>query len=190
MSLTVLLPSSQINAPLAAVVLHPHPQYGGDMDSHVVTTACRVYADRGATTMRFNFRGTDRSEGAYAGGVGEAEDARSAIAAVREIIGDAPVVLIGYSFGAMVASAVARDTMVDGLVLISPPVAAGPVPVIPLGLRTLIITGEEDDIAPCGSLKGFGTDSCCVICVPGASHAWWPGIDVLATTLAEFAQAT
>jgi hypothetical protein len=23
---------------LAAVVLHPHPQYGGDMDNHVVTS--------------------------------------------------------------------------------------------------------------------------------------------------------
>ena len=44
-------------ARLAAVVLHPHPLYGGDMDNHVVTSLVGGLNALGATTLRFNFRG-------------------------------------------------------------------------------------------------------------------------------------
>ncbi|MEX0750192.1 MAG: hypothetical protein WD359_05225, partial [Dehalococcoidia bacterium] len=78
---------------LAAVVLHPHPQYGGDMDSHVVMTLFDVLADEGATTLRFNFRGTGASEGDFDAGRGGAADAQAAVAYVRERSRDASLVL-------------------------------------------------------------------------------------------------
>ena len=55
-----------------AVVAHPHPLYGGTMDNKVVTTVARAFADRGAATVRFNFRGVGGTEGAHDEGRGEA----------------------------------------------------------------------------------------------------------------------
>ncbi len=92
---------------IAAVVLHPHPLYGGDMDSHVVLALRTAFAEAGATTLRFNFRGTGRSQGAYDDGRGEANDARVAIAAIRELQPGRSILLAGYSFGAHVAANVA-----------------------------------------------------------------------------------
>src|SRR6516225_6660796 len=63
-------------APRAAIICHPHPQYGGDMDNSVVTAATQALAERGFATLRFNFRGVGESEGSYAGGRGEIDDAR------------------------------------------------------------------------------------------------------------------
>ena len=59
---------------------HPHPQYGGDMDNHVVTDLVPHAQRAGVATLRFNFRGTGHSTGSYAHGVGEADDARAAVA--------------------------------------------------------------------------------------------------------------
>jgi hypothetical protein len=174
------------DGPLAAVVLHPHPQYGGDMHNHVVAAACQALARHGATTLRFNFRGVGGSEGGYDGGRGEAEDARNAIAAVRALAPGAGLVLAGYSFGAMVAAGIAGAADLAGLVLISPPVSAAPLAQLPDGLHTLIIAGERDDLAPAGPLASLGAPERRVVAVPGADHGWWPGIEVLAAEIIRF----
>src|SRR5438445_2602075 len=71
------------DARLCAVVLHPHPLYGGDMDNHVVTALCAALNALGATTLRFNFRGAGASEGRHDNGRGEVEDAVEAVRFVR-----------------------------------------------------------------------------------------------------------
>lgn len=91
------------NSRFAAVVLHPHPLYGGDMDNHVVLALRAALADAGATTLRFNFRGAGRSQGDYDHGRGEAGDARAAIRELRQLRPGCRMLLIGYSFGAQVA---------------------------------------------------------------------------------------
>ena len=113
----------------AALVLHPHPQYGGDMHNHVVEALSSLCA-RDATTLRFNFRGAGRSSGAYAGGRGEVDDARAALAELRRAAPDAPVALAGYSFGAQIAAVLAADEPVEALLLVSPPLMDGrPLPI-------------------------------------------------------------
>ena len=174
-------------AALAAVVLHPHPQYGGDMDNHVVLGLCEALAGAGATVMRFNFRGTGRSEGAYDGGRGEADDARAALASVRDLRPDARMVLAGYSFGAMVAAQVAQDDGdLAGLVLVSPPVGMIDLPAPPASLPALLITGDADHIAPPQALQKYANDAPRVVAVAGADHGWWPGLDRLAEEVAAF----
>ena len=50
------------DAPIA-VVLHPHPLHGGNMNNRVVYTLYNSFADSGFSVLRFNFRGVGRSQG-------------------------------------------------------------------------------------------------------------------------------
>lgn len=81
------------------VVCHPHPQYGGDMQNNVVEALCETAAANGVGALRFNFRGTGRSEGRYDNGIGEQEDVRAALAYLRDVpeVDAARVALAGYS---------------------------------------------------------------------------------------------
>jgi len=170
---------------LAAVVMHPHPQYGGDMDSHVVTTLCGVLSDAGATTLRFNFRGAGASEGSYDGGRGETADGRAAVGYMRPVAPSAALVLAGYSFGAGIAAAVAGEVAPLALVLASPPgqIAADG---LPDGVRALIVTGDRDQIAPAAALRELESPGRTVAIVEGVDHFWFPGADRLAEAVGAF----
>jgi len=111
-------------ASAAAVICHPHPQYGGDMDSPVVRIAAEVLAELGFATLCFNFRGVGASDGSFDHGVGEVDDALAALQHLREVSGIETLTLAGYSFGSMVAIAAApRAANVDRLLAIAPPLA-------------------------------------------------------------------
>jgi alpha/beta superfamily hydrolase len=86
----------------ATIVCHPHPQYGGDMDSSVVTAVTQALAARGVATLRFNFRGVGASGARYDDGRGETDDARRAIAALRERTRGLPLTVCSHSFGSWV----------------------------------------------------------------------------------------
>jgi alpha/beta superfamily hydrolase len=169
---------------LSAVVLHPHPQYGGDMDNHVVVALCRTLAETGATTLRFNFRGAGMSQGAFDGRA-EAHDAIAAVECVRSRLPDAPLVLAGYSFGAGVAAAVAAEVAPAGLVLVSPPPQMLPARLRP-GASTLIVTGARDPIAPPDALRALEGPSCRLLVVEEADHGWWPGAEALINGVAAY----
>ena len=171
---------------LAAVVLHPHPLYGGDMDNHVVAGVCEALAQAGAATLRFNFRGVGASEGSYDGGSGEAADARAAIDALRKHKPDAPVLLAGYSFGAMIAAAVAADCAVAALALVSPPQGMGPLPEMPAGVPVLLITGDRDSLSPAAEVQALASGQVRAVTVAGVDHGWWPGIDTLQSEMLAF----
>jgi alpha/beta superfamily hydrolase len=174
------------HGPLAALVLHPHPQYGGDMDNHVVMALCRVLAEQGATTLRFDFR--------RAGGAGEAfdvfgagvADARAAGAGLRSAVPGTPtLVLAGYSFGAAVAAAAGASLEANALVLVSLPGQS--TASLPDGMPTLIVTGERDEIAPPTRLRGLVAPRREVVVVDGADHFWGSGTERLATAVRSFA---
>ena len=67
----------------AVVVCHPHPQHGGTMHNKVAHTLARSFVRAGFAALRFNFRGTEGSEGEYDDGVGELDDALAAPAIYR-----------------------------------------------------------------------------------------------------------
>lgn len=116
-------PAATSSPQFGAIILHPHPAYGGTMGNNVVMALARVLHDTGHATLRFNFRGVGQSEGHYSEGRGEAEDARAAIAFMQKKLGDdTPLVLAGYSFGSWVAAnVIGEDTTVSHLILVSPP---------------------------------------------------------------------
>jgi len=130
------------------VVSHPHPVYGGTMHNHVVRAIVRAYHDMGYSTLRFNFRGVERSGGAFDNGVGEQEDVMGALQYLSGI-GKTHIDLAGYSFGAWVnALGLDRYDQAERLVMVSPPVSF-----VDFGFLKrhpkirLVIAGSRDDIA-------------------------------------------
>ena len=103
-----------------AVVGHPHPLFGGTMDNKVVTTVARAFADAGAATFRFNFRGVGGSEGTHDEGRGETEDFIRVIDHAHRAMGDLPVWMAGFSFGGGVALRASGRVDFQRLVLVAP----------------------------------------------------------------------
>ena len=71
-------------APIA-IVLHPHPQFGGTMNNQIVYNLFYTFANRGFAALRFNFRGVGRSQGAFDHGTGELSDAASVLDWVQSV---------------------------------------------------------------------------------------------------------
>ncbi|HYI93609.1 MAG TPA: alpha/beta fold hydrolase, partial [Bryobacteraceae bacterium] len=86
----------------AIVVCHPHPQHGGTMHNKVVYRVARGLRKSGAVVLRFNYRGVNLSEGEYGHGSGEIDDAKAALAWLRERYPDLPYSLAGFSFGSRI----------------------------------------------------------------------------------------
>lgn len=177
------------------VICHPHPRYGGDMDSPVVLLAADACARRGLATLRFNFRGVGGSGGAWDEGRGEQDDVRAALAHLRSRLGPpALIALAGYSFGAVMAATVASSgESTAGLALIAPPLASSGwqrfstlAPAGPL----LIVAGGEDTHCPRESLAALARalPAATITLIDGADHFFFhAGHDALAAALGDWA---
>ena len=111
---------------IGLLCLHPLPTHGGMMDSHIYKKAAnRLPEMAGITVIRFNTRGTEseqgKSEGEFGGGVTEKEDVLAAINYCFDVVGVKKLWVTGWSFGTDLALKYARDTRVQGLILLSPP---------------------------------------------------------------------
>jgi alpha/beta superfamily hydrolase len=163
-----------------ALVLHPHPQAGGSMDNPVVERLCDLFAARGASTLRFNFRGVGRSEGAFDGGVGELADAACALDWLKAERPEASKIWVaGYSFGSWIAARLAMERPeVAGLILVSPPANHFDYAFLARS-RTpgLVLHGGRDAIAPAAEverlLADLGGAELDYECVDGADHFWF-----------------
>ncbi len=131
------------------VVTHPHPLYGGDMNNLVVESIVHVYHMKGYSTLKFNFRGVGRSQGAYDNGLGEQKDVLSALSFLADM-GMERIDLAGYSFGAWVnAHALQKDTLAKQMIMVSPPVGFMDFKSIAtMNTLKFVVTGNRDDIAP------------------------------------------
>jgi alpha/beta superfamily hydrolase len=111
--------------PVSVLLCHPHPLFGGTLHNKVVYHAMKAFSASGLPVLRFNFRGTGRSEGIHDFGEGEQDDARAGLAWLKQRYG-LPVIAAGFSFGANVAlRAGATDPDVVGLVSLGTPIEAG-----------------------------------------------------------------
>jgi len=133
--------------PLVAIVCHPLPTEGGTMHNKVVTMTARALRESGATTVRFNFRGTGASEGEFDHGVGEADDLRAVAAWVRDQYPESQLWLAGFSFGAYVSLKCASELAPGMVISIAPPAGRWDFSEIqPPDCPWLVIQGEEDEI--------------------------------------------
>jgi len=169
------LPAGAAAPAMAAVVCHPHPQFGGTMHNKVVFRIAAALVERGIPALRFNFRGVGRSTGAYDEGRGEADDIRAALAALAERYPGVPLLLAGFSFGAWVGLPVGcADARVTHLLGVGVPVAlltadelAG------CDKPKQIIQGELDEYGPRAALEQWFArlpQPKRLTTVPGADH--------------------
>jgi alpha/beta superfamily hydrolase len=109
--------------PLAAVVCHPHPLFGGTMHNKVVYQAAKSLDALGLPVLRFNFRGTGKSEGQHDRGEGERGDVRAALDFLGAEFPNIPLLVVGFSFGCWVGlRAGCEDARVASLIGLGTPV--------------------------------------------------------------------
>ena len=178
------------NPPPAIVVCHPHPQYGGDMHSNVVSAICETAVANGIAALRFNFRGVGASGGTFDHGSGEQDDVRSALAYLRDSpeVDPERVALAGYSFGAVVGLRAAGGEDLRAFVAVSLPTMM-PLTQAKLACPALFVSGDEDEYSDADDLtelvRGLGPRAELKL-LPGLGHFWFGVERDLAAILAPF----
>ena len=176
------LPSGGRDPVATMICLHPLPTHGGMMDSHVFRKASyRLPALAGIAVLRFNTRGTSSvqgtSEGAFDNAVGERFDVAAAIEYAE--FSDLPNIwLVGWSFGTDLTLMHGLDPVVQGAILLSPPLRHA----LPdhlaawadSGKHVVALIPEFDDyLQPPAARERFATiPQAEVIAVDGAKHLW------------------
>jgi uncharacterized protein len=106
-----------------ALVLHPHPLFGGTMHNKVVFRAAAALNDAGLTVLRINFRGVGQSTGEHDYGQGELDDVRAGLDYLSAHYPDQQITLCGFSFGARVGLEIGiADDRATRLISIGTPV--------------------------------------------------------------------
>ncbi len=138
------------DAPVA-LVLHPHPQYGGTMNNKIAYTLYQLFSQRGFSVLRINFRGVGRSQGEFDNGPGELSDAASALDWLQSFNPNASSCWIGgFSFGAWIAMQVLmRRPEIAGFIAVSPPANMYEFTFLaPCPSSGLIVHGSADKLVP------------------------------------------
>jgi len=169
--------------PVATLVcLHPLPTAEGMMDSHVLRKASyRLPALADVAVLRFNTRGTTSARGTSQGEFGEGETERFDVAAALEYTEyhDLPRPwLLGWSFGTELALRWGRDPLVQGVILLSPPLKrAGDADLDAWGADgrpVVALVPEFDDyLRPAEARERFKrVPQAEVVAVDNAKHLW------------------
>jgi hypothetical protein len=137
-------------APIA-LMLHPHPQHGGTMNNKVVYTLYQIFARRGFSVLRFNFRGVGRSQGSFDYGEGELSDAASALDWLQSYNPSAGACWIaGFSFGAWIGmQLLMRRPEIASFISVAPPANMYDFGFLaPCPSSGLVVHGDSDEIVP------------------------------------------
>ena len=113
--------SKKTTSPIA-LVLHPHPQYGGTMNNKVVVQTFHNFLENDFSVCRVNFRGVGKSDGDFDNGQGELADAAAALDWLeRENFDNSQCWIAGFSFGSLIAmQLLMRRPEVNRFIAISP----------------------------------------------------------------------
>jgi hypothetical protein len=143
-------PAKSKNGPIA-IILHPHPQFGGTMNNAITYQLFYMFAKRGFAVLRFNFRGVGRSQGEFDHGEGELSDAASALDWAQTVHPDARACWVaGFSFGSWIGmQLLMRRPEIEGFISIAPQANLYDFSFLaPCPSSGLIIHGDQDKVAP------------------------------------------
>ena len=170
-----------------ALILHPHPLFGGTMHNKVVFQTAKALEAAGFVTLRINFRGVGGSSGVHDGGRGEVDDARLGLdflltrqPAAHE------VVVAGFSFGAAVGLRFGcADSRVQRVVAVGTPARWLTAGALGACARSIVfVHGEADELAPLAALQSLlaaaGRSAPTALrVIPGAGHFFDGQFDAL-----------
>lgn len=179
-----------------ALILHPHPQYGGTMNNRVVYDMFYAFHRKDFSTFRFNFRGAGRSQGEFDAGIGELADAAAALDWLQAMNPTATECWIaGFSFGAWIGmQLLMRRPEIHGFISVAPPANMYDFSFLaPCPSSGLIIQGTNDMVAPEADVsklvdklrtqKGITID---YRLVPGANHFFEDKVDDLIEQIEDY----
>ena len=171
-----------------AVVCHPHPLYGGTLHNKVVYQTAKALHQRGASVLRFNFRGAGQSEGVHDRGIGEQEDIRTALDYLSAEFPANPIVLAGFSFGSWVGLRVGcEDARVTSLIGLGLPVDNVDVSYLRACVKPkLIIQGGQDQFGSRANIEALFTtipEPKRLVIVEGADHFFAGHLDAISTAI-------
>jgi alpha/beta superfamily hydrolase len=145
-------------SPRAAAVLgHPHTEYGGTMHTKAVYQTAKALSRIGVAVLRFNFRSAGKSAGAFDNGVGEIDDFRAAMDFMARRYPVLPLWAGGVSFGSYVGlTAGAADRRVTTLLGIALPVTRYDFSAVERSEKAkFFIHGEFDELCPLKDVREF-----------------------------------
>ncbi|HKK34738.1 MAG TPA: alpha/beta hydrolase [Paracoccaceae bacterium] len=191
-------PQKEKDAPIA-LILHPHPQFGGTMNNKVVYNLHYAFYRLGFAVMRFNFRGVGRSQGEFDQGIGELSDAAAALDHLQVLNPNAKATWVaGFSFGAWIGmQLLMRRPEIGGFVSLAPPANMYDFSFLaPCPSSGIIVNGEADRVAPPADVKKLvdklKAQRGIVIThetVPGAGHFFDETLDDVTRTVEAYVDA-
>ncbi len=145
------------NSPIA-LLLHPHPLYGGTMNNKVVYSTFQLFRNRNHSTLRLNFRGVGRSQGEFDRGEGELSDAASALDWLQSYNPNAPSCwIVGVSFGAWIGmQLLMRRPEISRFISIAPPADKFDFTFLaPCPTSGLVLRGTADEVVEAEAMAQF-----------------------------------
>ena len=174
----------QPDATHACIVTHPHPGRGGDMYNAFVGATVQALRHAGISTLRFNFSAADgNADDMHALLQTNCEELEAALHVLSSAAPRAAIVLLGYSWGAVVSLATARRdasrpemSRVSGLALFAPPISMVPATLHPgrgdfARWPMLLAAGDADEYCALPRLRTLAGDSATtLVTLRGAGH--------------------
>ena len=139
-----------------ALILHPHPQYGGTMNNKVVVETFNTFMENDFSVCRVNFRGVGKSDGEFDNGQGELADAAAALDWIeRENFDNSQCWIAGFSFGSLIAmQLLMRRPEINRFIIISPQPNVYDFSFLsPCPTSGMIINGKKDELVPLQSMN-------------------------------------
>jgi len=163
------------------------------MHNRVVYRAAKAALEAGLPALRFNFRGVEKSEGEFADGIGERDDARAALDFLVSRFPGTPAVMMGFSFGAWVGlSAGAADLRVRALVGLGLPTGSADWNCLRSANKPLLIVqGTGDIFGPRAEVAGLFSslpEPKRLHWVDGTDHSFGGKLDEVQTVVRSFLQ--
>ena len=141
------------------LIASPHPKWEGLLDHSVMFTLYRSFVRCGFDVLRFNYRGSGKSDGTFSNGEGEISDAEACLNWLSDRYPPkARYWVAGYSFGAWVSMQILmRRPECERFVGISLRPNLYPFDFLaPCPHPGLIVHGTEDTVTPCDLVVRLG----------------------------------
>tara|TARA_Y100000741_G_C18243619_1_gene554618 strand:- start:543 stop:1199 length:657 start_codon:yes stop_codon:yes gene_type:complete len=149
--------SKKKTAPIA-LILQPHPQYGGTMNNKIVVELFKTFSENEFSVCRINFMGVGKSDGEFDNGQGELADAAAALDWIeKENFDNSQCWVSGFSFGSLIGmQLLMRRPEINRFVSISPQPNVYDFSFLsPCPASGLIVYGSNDELVPAEDIKNL-----------------------------------